>query len=137
MFNINFIVIKNLTCCHITEQSHEKAEARWIEQKRTTLDSVRIWWVRFVMNRLVHILFIKYKPNRTDRVWYLRKKIPVLRLLGRALFGDSIYLRRYPDSTGTLDSYRWSLPVRWRVERGSYDHVQGLKYELIGIGHMD
>jgi len=34
-----------------------------------------------------------------------RKEIPVLRLLGRALFGDSIYLRRYPDSTGTLDSY--------------------------------
>jgi len=35
-----------------------------------------------------------------------RKEIPVLRLLGRALFGDSIYLRRYPDSIGTLDSYR-------------------------------
>jgi len=34
------------------------------------------------------------------------KEIPVLRLLGRALFGDSIYLRRYPDSTGTVDSYR-------------------------------
>jgi len=30
----------------------------------------------------------------------------MLRLLGCALFGDSIYLRRYPDSTGTLDSYR-------------------------------
>ena len=40
-----------------------------------------------------------------------RKEIPMLRLLGCALFGDSIYLRRYPDSTGTLDSYRWSLPV--------------------------
>jgi len=36
----------------------------------------------------------------------LGKEIPVLRLLGRALFGDSIYLRRYPDSTGTLDSYK-------------------------------
>jgi len=35
------------------------------------------------------------------------KEIPVLRLLRRALFGDSIYLRRYLDSTGTLDSYRW------------------------------
>ena len=34
------------------------------------------------------------------------KKILVLRLLGCALFGDSIYLRRYPDSTGILDSYR-------------------------------
>jgi len=34
------------------------------------------------------------------------KEILVLRLLGCALFGDSIYLRRYPDSTGTLDSYR-------------------------------
>jgi len=34
------------------------------------------------------------------------KEIPVLRLLGCALFGDSIYLRRYPDSTGILDSYR-------------------------------
>jgi len=35
-----------------------------------------------------------------------RKEIPMLTLLGRALFGDSIYLRRYPDSTGTLDSHR-------------------------------
>ena len=34
------------------------------------------------------------------------KEIPVLRLLGCALFGDSIYLRRYPNSIGTLDSYR-------------------------------
>ena len=34
------------------------------------------------------------------------KEIPVLRLLKHALFGDSIYLRRYPDSIGTLDSYR-------------------------------
>ena len=33
------------------------------------------------------------------------KEISVLRLLGRALFGDSIYLRRYPNSTGTLDSH--------------------------------
>jgi len=40
-----------------------------------------------------------------------RKEIPVLRLLRHALFGDSIYLRRYPDSTSTLDSYRRSLPV--------------------------
>ena len=39
------------------------------------------------------------------------KEIPVLRLLGCALFGDLIYLRRYPDSPGTLDSYRWSLPI--------------------------
>jgi len=30
------------------------------------------------------------------------KEIPVLRLLGCALFGDSM---RYPDSTGTLDSH--------------------------------
>jgi len=29
-------------------------------------------------------------------------------LLGCPLFGDSIYLRRYPDSTGTLDSYKWA-----------------------------
>jgi len=34
------------------------------------------------------------------------KEIPVLRLLGRVLFGDSIYLRRYPDSTSTFDSYK-------------------------------
>jgi len=40
-----------------------------------------------------------------------RKEIPVLRLLGCALFGDSIYLRRYPDSTGILDSYRWRIPL--------------------------
>jgi len=39
------------------------------------------------------------------------KEIPVLRLLGCALFRDSIYLRRCPDSTGILDSYRWRLPV--------------------------
>jgi len=42
---------------------------------------------------------------------YSVKEIPALRLLGCALFGDSIYLRRYPDSTGTLDSYRWRLSV--------------------------
>jgi len=35
-----------------------------------------------------------------------RKEISLLRLLGCALFGDSIYLRRYPDSTGTLVSHR-------------------------------
>jgi len=40
-----------------------------------------------------------------------RKEIPVLRLLGCALFGDLIYLKRYPDSTGTLDSHIWRLPV--------------------------
>ena len=39
------------------------------------------------------------------------KEIPVLRLLGCALFENSIYLRRYPNSTGILGSYRWSLPV--------------------------
>jgi len=39
------------------------------------------------------------------------KEIPVLRLLECALFRDSIYLRGYPDSTSTLDSNRWSLPV--------------------------
>ena len=39
------------------------------------------------------------------------KEILVLRLLGCALFGDLIYLRRYPDSTGTSDSYKWSLPI--------------------------
>jgi len=35
----------------------------------------------------------------------LEKEILVLRLLGCAMFGDSIYLKRYPDSTDTLDSY--------------------------------
>jgi len=39
------------------------------------------------------------------------KEIPVLRLLGCALFGDSIYQRRYPNSTSTLDSYKRSLSV--------------------------
>jgi len=39
------------------------------------------------------------------------KKIPMLRWLGCALFEDSIYLQRYPDSTSTLGSYRWRLPV--------------------------
>jgi len=41
----------------------------------------------------------------------LGKEISVLRLLGCTLFRDSIYLRRYSDSTGTLDWYRWSLPI--------------------------
>jgi len=34
------------------------------------------------------------------------KEIPVLRLVRCALFGDLIYLRRYPDSTNILDSYK-------------------------------
>ena len=41
----------------------------------------------------------------------LEKEILVLRLLGCAMFGDSIYLKRYPDSTDTLDSYGWSLSL--------------------------
>jgi len=79
---------------------------------------------------IVIIYFIKYKLDEFELnemnvyVWYdvvsmfvndvvcdrdivsSGKEILVLRLLGRALFGDSIYLRRYPDSTGILDSYR-------------------------------
>jgi len=39
------------------------------------------------------------------------KEILVLRLLGCTFFGDSIYLRRYPDSTSTLNSYRWRIPI--------------------------
>jgi len=39
------------------------------------------------------------------------KEILVLRLLWCVLFGDLIYLRRYPDSTGILDSHRWRLSV--------------------------
>jgi len=42
---------------------------------------------------------------------YSGKEILVLRLLGCVLFGISIYLQRYSNSTGTLDSYRWRLPV--------------------------
>ena len=84
---------------------------------------------------IVIIYFIKYELDEFELngmnvyVWYdvismfvndvvrdrdivsSRKEIPVLRLLERALFWDSIYLRRYPDSTGTLNSYRKSLPV--------------------------
>jgi len=41
----------------------------------------------------------------------LGKEISVLRLLGCALFRDLVYLRRYLDSTDTLDSYRWRLLV--------------------------
>jgi len=37
---------------------------------------------------------------------YSGKEILVLRLLGCVLFGISIYLQRYSNSTGTLDSYR-------------------------------
>jgi len=33
------------------------------------------------------------------------KEITLLRLLGCALFGDSIYLKRYPDSINTLNSH--------------------------------
>jgi len=75
-------------------------------------------------------LFIKYELNEFELngmnvfLWYhvvsmfvndvmcdrdivsLGKEIPMLRLLGCALFGNLIYLRRYSDSTGTLDSYR-------------------------------
>jgi len=64
------------------------------------------------------------------------KEIPVLKLLECALFVDSIYLRRYPNSTGILDSYRWSLPVS-EQSKEVHGHVRGLKYELIGIRHMD
>jgi len=45
-------------------------------------------------------------------------------------------LRRYPDSTGILESYKWRLPGVVRVEGGSYGHVRDLKYELVGIEHM-
>ena len=79
---------------------------------------------------IVIIYFIKYELDAFELngmnvyVWYdvvsmfvndvvcdqgmvsSEKEIPVLRLLKHALFGDSIYLRRYPDSIGTLDSYR-------------------------------
>jgi len=34
------------------------------------------------------------------------KEILVLRLLRCTLFGDSVYLKRHPDSTVTYDSYR-------------------------------
>jgi len=75
---------------------------------------------------IVIIYFIKYEFELNGMnvyVWYdvvsmfvndvvcdrdiisLGKEISVLRLLGCALFRDSIYLGRYPDSTGTLDSY--------------------------------
>ena len=84
---------------------------------------------------IVIIYFIKYEFDEFELnginvyVWYdvvsmfvngvvcdqdivsSRKEIPVLRLLERALFGGSIYLKRYPDSIDTLDSYRWSLPI--------------------------
>jgi len=39
------------------------------------------------------------------------KEILVLRLLRCTLFGDSVYLKRHPDSTVTYDSYRWRIPV--------------------------
>jgi len=40
-----------------------------------------------------------------------RKEIPMLRLLRCALFRDLIYLRRYPDPTGTLNLYKRRLLV--------------------------
>jgi len=88
----------------------------------------------FLMD-IVIIYFIKYELDEYELnwmnvcVWYNEvsmfvndvvcdwdivsswKEIFVLRLLERVLFGDSIYLRRYPDSIGTLDSYKWKLPV--------------------------
>jgi len=59
-----------------------------------------------------------------------------LRLLRCALFGDSIYLRRYPDFASTLIHID-EIYQLVKSRRGSYGHVRGLKYELIGIGHMD
>ena len=84
---------------------------------------------------IVIIYFIKYELDEFELnrmnvyIWYdvvsifvndvvsnrdivsLGKEIFVFRLLRCALFGDSIYLRRYPDSIGTVDSYRWRLSV--------------------------
>jgi len=45
-------------------------------------------------------------------------------------------LKRYPNSNDTLDSIDESYQIM-RVERDSYGHVWGLKYEFIKIGHMD
>jgi len=83
-----------------------------------------------ILMDIIIIYFIKYELDEFELnrmnvyIWYdvvsifvsdvvchrgivfLGKEIHVLRLLGYALFGDSIYLRRYPDSTSTLDSYR-------------------------------
>ena len=63
--------------------------------------------------------------------------IPVLRLLGCALFGDSIYLRVYPDSTGTLDSYRWSLPVGEVSKEVHMVLSEVWNMSPIGVEHMD
>jgi len=57
----------------------------------------------------VYVLYDVVSIFFNDVVWDWNivssgKEIPVLRLLGCTLFGNS---RRYPDSTGTLDSYRW------------------------------
>jgi len=46
---------------------------------------------------------------RCSMKWWSRHNI--FGLLGCVLFGDSIHLRRYPDSTGILDSYRRRLPI--------------------------
>jgi len=44
-------------------------------------------------------------------------------------------LRMYPDSTGTWIHIDEDYKVV-RFEGGSHGHVRGLKYKLIGIGHM-
>jgi len=74
------------------------------------LDEFELNWMNVYVWYNVVSMFVNYVVCDRDIV-SLGKEIPVLRLLGCALFGDLIYLRRYLDSTGTLDSYRWSLPV--------------------------
>jgi len=61
------------------------------------------------------------------------KKIHVLRLLVCALFG----IQRYPDSTGTLDSHRWRLPVSEESKEVHMAISEVWNMSLIGIGYMD
>jgi len=78
------------------------------------LDEFEINWIEWIWNKFeIH----KRSTNVCEwcGVWsrhsIFRKRDTVVRLLWCALFGDSIYLRRYLDSTNTLHSYRWRLPV--------------------------
>jgi len=65
------------------------------------LDEFELSWMNVYVLYDIVSMFVNDVVCDRDIV-SLGKEIPVLRLLGCALFRDS---RRYPDSTGTLDSH--------------------------------
>jgi len=64
------------------------------------------------------------------------KEIPVLRLLGCVLFGDSKEVSWLYWYIG-LDSYRWSLPVGEESKEVHMVLSEVWNMSPIGVGHMD